>query len=782
VRRLRSAGEDSHGVVQVERRLVAIVAADIVAYSRLIEADETGTLATIRALRSDLIDPLLAEHHGRIVKLMGDGAIVEFGSVVDAATFAIKLQKEIAVRQAQVAQHRRIVFRIGINLGDVVVEGDDLLGDGVNVAARLEQLCEPGGILVSGTAYDHLHGKLDLPVEFTGEQHFKNIFRPVRTYRVRLDGRRPRDWLRRRWPARSSVAAAAALVLLTAAGVAWWPPWAGRVEPAAVEPAGLSLPSKPSIAVLPFANLSADPDQTYFADGISEDLITDLSKLSGIFVIARNSSWAYKGKSTKVQSIAAELGVRYVLEGSVRRQGDQVRINAQLIDAIGGHHLWAERYDGALRDVFALQDNVISQIVAALAVKLTGDEQARVAQAETRDPRAYDAMLLGREHLRKGSEQDTRQAIELFEEAVKRDPTYSRAYAALAVAHWQVAVRSWESANIGMQRAFDSMNASLAKAKEAPNAAAFALSAEVLARQGRRGEALAEIKRALELGPNDPDNHISKAKILNGVGRAGEAEQAARWAMRLNPQYPPDYLRVLTLSLFHQERYGEAIDRLQRLVSLQSDTAEDYATLVSAFGHVGRTEGVAAAVETFNAITLPAGFDPLTVQEMGWWWYGDMSDYDGTYRDRLLVGLRKAGIPEGAGTDLAYADYARLVSKRDGEYFVEGATRVDAAAAKALHDRGVRFVDVRSALAYGRGHVPGAYLRDVAITLSRETLSEVIGRDSEVVFYCYGKFCHYSAFASAKALKWGFSRVYYFAGGFPAWEEAQYPVEVSPTQ
>jgi len=279
-----------------------------------------------------------------------------------------------------------------------------------------------------------------------------------------------------------------------------------------------------------------------------------------VFVVARNSSWTYKGKPTKIQKVAAELGVRYVLEGSVRRQGDQVRINAQLIDARGGHHLWAERYDGALHDVFALQDKVIGQIVAALAVELTGEERARVAQVETADPRVYEAVLQGWEHLRKETEQDTQQAIALFERAVELDPNYGRAYAALATAHWRIAVAGWEAANTGFQRAFDSVRTNLAKAKRVPNSHAHALSAEMMARQGRNDEALAEIQRALELSPNDPDNYVSKARILNAVGRAEEADRKVRSAMRLTPQSPPDSRRALAVSLFPQERYREAID------------------------------------------------------------------------------------------------------------------------------------------------------------------------------------------------------------------------------
>jgi class 3 adenylate cyclase/TolB-like protein len=309
------------------------VVADIVGYSRLVERDENGTLAAVKTLRREIIHPLLIEHHGRIVKLMGDGAIAEFGSVVDAATFAITMQKEVAADQAQVPPDRRIVFRIGINLGDVVVEDGDLLGDGVNVAARLEQLCDPGGVLISGTAYDHLHGKVDLPLEFTGEQHVKNISRLVRAYRIRLDGGHAGLRLKSAWLRQWHLPAAAALSVLTGAAFIWCPPWEPQAEPTVVERAALALRNKPSVAVLLFDSFGSDPEQAYFADGFSESLITDLPKLSGIIVIAGNSSWTDKGKPSKVQKVAADLGVHYVLEGSVRRQGDQVPINAHLIDA-----------------------------------------------------------------------------------------------------------------------------------------------------------------------------------------------------------------------------------------------------------------------------------------------------------------------------------------------------------------------------------------------------------------------------------------------------------------
>ncbi|UVF22721.1 adenylate/guanylate cyclase domain-containing protein (plasmid) [Microvirga terrae] len=341
--------------------------ADIVGYSRLVERDENGTLAAIKTLRREIIHPLLIEHHGRIVKLMGDGAIAEFGSVVDAATFTIRMQQQVTAAQTQVSPDRRIVFRIGINLGDVVVEDGDLLGDGVNVAARLEQLCDPGGVLISGTAYDHLHGKLELPLEFTGEQHVKNISRPVRIYRIRLDGRLARWRPKLTWPRQWHVptAALAALAGLAGGAFLWGPPEELQVAAALVERAARSLSDDPSIA---------------------DNLIADLLMPSSAFAIAGNLRWDDKGKPSKVQKVAAEPGVRYVLKGSVRRMGDHLRINAKLNVATSGRQRWVDREDVPFGAMFAFQDEGIGQIVAALAMEFAGDHQARIADAETELP------------------------------------------------------------------------------------------------------------------------------------------------------------------------------------------------------------------------------------------------------------------------------------------------------------------------------------------------------------------------------------------------------------
>ncbi|MGH6719455.1 MAG: rhodanese-like domain-containing protein, partial [Alphaproteobacteria bacterium] len=636
---------------------------------------------------------------------------------------------------------------------------------------------------------NHVRDQLDINFEHILEIEFKNYSTQVRDFRVVMDDKaralmmpvvKVAPKLVR--PRRQYAAAAILALAIVGGGLLAWQPWKPAVETASIERMALPLPDLPSIAVLPFENMSGDPEQEYFADGMTDDLITDLSKVSGLFVIARNSSFAYKGKPTKVQQVAEDLGVRYVLEGSVRRVGDQVRINAQLIDAVGGHHLWAERYDGSMSDVFALQDNVIRKIVAALAVTVTSDETALVVGAETNVPEAYDAFLRGWEEYRSNSYEGFTAAQAHLEKATELDPEFSRAYAALAAAVWKAnnyywdwfAGTQWELTRArGMEM--------LARALENPTPLAYAIAAEVHALEGRHDEALAAIDRAIAMAPNDADNLLSKANVMNVLGRAEEAEAAVRTAMRLNPQFPQDYLPILAQSLLNQRRYEEAAEVAERVVELRDEFPFDYVTLASAYGHLGRIQEANAAVEkyhqAFSALNYPT---PLTVQEMGYWWYWDMYDYDPGYRENLKEGLRKAGVPEGAGTDLAYDEYRSLISKDEGVYFVEGATRIAAGTAKALHERGVVFIDVRDGGSYDAGHVPNAFNLDLNVDFDEEHLSRLVAKDQEVVLGCFGEHCPWAAYASAKAILWGFTRVYYFAGGFPEWQDVGYPVETAP--
>jgi adenylate cyclase len=768
----------------MERKLSAILAADVVGFCRLMEEDEAATFARLRQHRKELFEPEITKHHGRIFKLMGDGLLAEFASVVDAVECAVTLQRGMAERNTGLAAGERIDMRIGINLGDVIIEGDDRHGEGVNIAARLQELAEPGGICISRTVYNHVKNKLALGFEPMGEQQLKNIAEAMGVYRIMLEPTaRPRRVMGRgprlRYRALAMGGAAAALAVIAAVAVtAWLRPWAPREEQSVVGHVAVPLPDKPSIAVLPFDNISNDPQQAYFADGMTEDLITDLSQLPGIFVISRNSSWTYKGKPVKVRQVAEDLGVRYVLEGSVQRAGDQVRINAQFVDALNDHHLWAKRYDGRMNEVFALQDKVIQQIVAALAINMTTNQSSQIGEAETDSPQAYDALLQGLDHYRRETPEETTKAISYFDKAVEFDHGYSRAHAVLAAAYWRNVNLDWDlAATSEWEKGFELMREHLALALEKPTSIAYRISAEFLAQEGRYDEALAQIERAKTLGPSESDSYISMARILIAMGRAEEAEAATRLALRLNPHNPPDYLRVLGLALFHQKRYEDAAQAMERLVSEDPNVYDDYATLAAIYGYLGRNKDGDTAIKKYNELAVKTGNSQFTVQEQGFWWYGYMYSYDKGYREQLLEGLRKAGVPEGAGTDISYADYSQLMSERDGEYDVKGAIKIDAKTAKALHERGVVFADVRAASMFPLEHIPGAANLDVNTALSSESLSRLVGKNDEVVFSCYGKHCPYSTVACAKAVTWGFTRVYYFAGGFPAWKAAGYPVE-----
>ena len=479
--------------------------------------------------------------------------------------------------------------------------------------------------------------------------------------------------------------------------------------------------------MLPFADLGGKPEEVYFADGITEDLITDLAQIRGIFVIARNSVWGYRGEAAvDIPEVSDRLGVRYILEGSVRRQGDLVRINAQLVDGHDGHHLWADRYDGSLADVFALQDRVIAHIVAALAVTLPNPGTASVGEGGTSNPLAYDTLLRGRDALRRDTETDTLAAIALFEKATALDPDYGRAYASLAAAQWRVVLSFWSStAGAGWQHAYEGLLDSLQAAKARPTALAYAISAQLLSQQGRYEEAFADVERAMVLAPGDADNHVAKAGLLNATGRAAEAEAEVRIAIRADPGFAPATLRTLAISLFNQGNFVEAAEILDRLTAQGSDVAVDYATLVSAYGHLGRLERVPELVARYDAIAIPAAYDPLTVQESAFDWYGVVFDYHRPYLLLMQAGLRKAGVPEGAGTDLALDDYATLIRRDLGEFSVKGATKLTAAKARALHARGVPFVDVRAHADFDSGHVPGAASLSLVVDLSRETLAPV---------------------------------------------------------
>jgi TolB-like protein/class 3 adenylate cyclase len=634
----------------VERKLAAILAADVVGYSRLMEADEAGTLAALNAHRKKLIEPTIAENNGRVVKLMGDGVLVEFASVVEAVTCALTVQDGMTGRNEDVTGDRRIVFRIGVHLGDVMVEDNDLYGDGVNVAARLEALAEPGEICISQQALDQVETKLDLAYEDLGKQQVKNIVRPIHAWQVQREGqvRRKTTAPRRRIGAMPLYGLAVVAVMIAVGGVAaWWHLWKSDVAP---NPApGVTAPfpdrpDRPAIAVLPFDNISGDPEQEYFADGMAEDIITDLSKISGLFVIARNSSFAYKDNQTDVRTIARELGVRYVLEGSVRRAGDNVRINAQLVDAGTGGHLWAERYDGERQDVFALQDSVTERIVSALAVQLTAGEKAQVTRRETLNIAAYDAFLQGWEHYRRRTPGDFAKAADFFEQAVSLDPQYGRAYAALAIIYWKSWVWSVQTMSPSMQAPWtrrlnipvvyapERAEEYLQKAMQFPTPLAHQVASEMRWRNRQYNEAIAEAKRAIALNTNDSAGYVAMAEAMIFGGQPKEAVKFIEKAIRLDPHSAAN-LYILGLARFSMGQLDQAATLFERALQRSPLSRSWKAPLAAAYAHIGQDEKAQAAIGDY-------GGGLYTVRDiMDLWPFSDTNVVE-----RFAIGIVKAGV------------------------------------------------------------------------------------------------------------------------------------------
>ena len=600
------------------------MAIDIVGYSRLMEADEAATLAAIKELRHAPIDPLLVEHHGRIVKLMGDGAIIEFGSVVDAVACAVALQKGCAIRQADRPSARRIVFRVGVNLGDVVVEGEDLLGDGVNVAARLEQLCSPGDILISGTVFDHLQGKLDhLVLDYAGDQRVKNIARPVRTYTVRLDGG-GRPWrLRIRPHLRELRWAAAILILLFAAGGAWW-----QFQPA--ERSG----ARASVAVLPFDDLSGSEATGRLSDGITEDIITDLSRINEFDVMALNSTEAFKEKPADVQQIGRQLSVGYVLEGSIQRQGERIRATAQLINTATGVHLWSERWDRPAADLFAVQTEIAERVVTEFELTTGPIKAAELGAVRRKRPQsltAYELELLGAEKLSNLTRERVAEATDLFRKAIAADPNYARAWTGLA---WSLTLAANFGADTDASNRMALEAAKQAIALDPYDAGAHGALGEILARRGELGHAKAELDTALALNPGSfriLNNYLSWASTFGEPERG--AEMADR-AIRLNPNYPSWACGGLRYAYFMVGRYQDALRVMER------QTPDNYSKFAwveraGSFAALGRVAEAQATVK--EALKRHPN---LTIE-------GHVNDpgLNDVERQRLVETMRLAGFP-----------------------------------------------------------------------------------------------------------------------------------------
>jgi len=626
-----------------KRKLTAILSADVEGYSRLMGEDEEATVRTITAYR-EVLTTLIQQHNGKVLDSPGDNLLAEFASVVDAVQCAVAVQKEIKARNDELPENRRMQFRIGINLGDVIQEEERIYGDGVNIAARLEGLAEPGGICISKTAFEHIESKLPYGYEFLGDQTVKNIAKPVGTYRVLMEPRvtvaeKPEE----KKPApvkRMPIMIGAMAVMVVAISLVIWQFYIRRpsVEPASVEKMAYPLPDKPSIAVLPFNNLSGDPAQEYFCDGMTEDLITDLSKISGIFVIARNSTFAYKGKLVKIRQVAEELGVRYVLEGSVRKSEKQVRINAQLIDATTGHHLWAERYDGRMVNVFALQDKVTQKIVAALAVKLTPGEQKRLVHKETDNIEAYDTFLKGWEHYRRLTPDDFAKAVSYFKKAVELDSNYGRAYAALALTYWNASRMRWYwSLSVGYTGACLQAIQYLQMAMKNPTSIAYWVASDMSLYRRQWAEAIAKAERAISLEPNDPSGHFAMANALIFDGRPEKTVGFVKRAMRLDPHNLALHLYLLGLAHFAMGQLEQAVNSTDRALKL-SPEAHSWALLLAAiYGCLGRDQEARGALQKWSRFM--GGYLWGLRLTMSFWPFKD-EEVAGRFADGLL----KAGL------------------------------------------------------------------------------------------------------------------------------------------
>ncbi|NJO23284.1 MAG: tetratricopeptide repeat protein [Sphingomonadales bacterium] len=632
----------------MDRKLVAILVADVAGYSRLMEQDEADTFQRLRAHRKELFEPKIGERHGHVFKLMGDGLLAEFASVVDAVDCAVALQRGMAERNKGLAQHRRMDVRIGINLGDVIVEDEDRHGEGVNIAARLQQLAEPGGICVARNVYDQVKNKIDIGFRNLGRHTVKNIAEAVEVYSAELDDTgRPNRTSERRRPKSSLVRAAvggiAGLVLVTGGLVAWLQPWQPAMESASVARMALPLPDKPSIAILPFTNMSDDPEQQYFADGITDDLITDLSKVSGLFVIARSSSFDYKDRAVTARQVAEDLGVRYVVEGSVRRAGDTVRVNAQVVDAITGGHVWADRYDGSVADIFAVQDSIVREIVNALALNLSESEQKEIARAPTVNVEAREAFQKGWEHLVHFTAEDNAKAAVYFKQAAEIDPGYGDAYAALGIVYVRGCQWGWnEELGMSTGQANSAANQYLSEAEKDKSSLTAVAASHIHLYNDRHDKALAEAARAIALDPNDPEAHVAMALALITTGRPEAGLEFVETALRLNPSHPTYYVLAHGMAYFALDDLDRAADVLSEELNLNPYAAELAPLLAASYARLGRRSDARASLLRWQPDVSPSQLQTLAQDyhaPYGW------AQDDHRVQTHVIDGLYVASLP-----------------------------------------------------------------------------------------------------------------------------------------
>jgi adenylate cyclase len=676
---------------EIKRKLTAILSADVKGYSRLMGEDEEWTLRTLNTYK-EVMRSLTQQHRGRVVSTEGDRVLAEFASVVDAVQCSVEIQQVLRAKNAVLPENRRMEFRIGINLGDVIEEGEQIYGDGVNIAARLESLAEAGGICISGSAYEQIENKLPLRYDYLGEHEVKNIAKPVRVYRARIEPEavssklgeekkvKPRQWQR------VTIGLVVVVIVVVAAFVIWKlyapsapkpevvskekivvsqpekvpatappsaepkpkekvtppspqkitkpaPPPAPKIEVASKEKMAFPLPDKPSIAVLPFVNMSDDPKQEFFVDGMTDEIITALSKGPNLFVIASNSTFTYKGKAVKVKQVSEELGVRYVLEGSIQRSGDRIRINAQLIDALTGHHLWAERYDRDVKDIFAIQDEITMKIITALQVKLTSGEMIHVLAKGAKNIDAFTKYLQAVDLWTRLTKETNAQAKKLLEEAVALDPEYPGPYIGLAKTHgMDVFLGTSQSSDQSLAKAFEL--AQKAISLDNTNGAAYSVLSWLYATKRQYEKAIAESERAISLNPNSAESYMRLGLVLAYAGRAEEGIPYMQNALRLNPFPSPNYFSNLAIIYCESGHYEKAIEAAKRALQSEPNSPIPCTTLAISYIRLGREEEARAAAAEVRRTNPKFSLDR----------YAKNAPYTQPQVERNIEDLRKAGL------------------------------------------------------------------------------------------------------------------------------------------
>jgi adenylate cyclase len=657
-----------------KRKLAGILSADVEGYSRLMDDDEEATVRTLTSYRNAITD-LVQQFRGRVVDAPGDNLLAEFTSVVDAVNCAVEIQRDLAERNTELAYNRQMQFRIGVNLGDVIEEDGRIYGDGVNIAARVESLAEAGGICISGRAHDQVENKLGLEYEDLGKHEVKNISRPIQVYRVlSYPGAaahrvvQAKVSLVRKW---RKIAVSAAVALLIIGGLVYWQFYMRRpaVEPASVAKMAYPLPDKPSIAVLAFENMSGDPKQDYFSDGLTDQIISTLSKIPNLFVVARNSTFTYKGKPLKIKKVAEDLGVKYVLEGSVQRTTDRVRITAQLIDATTGYHVWSERYDREQEDIFEIQDDITMEITKAIGIELIEGEQARIWQkTQTSNLNAYEKVLQGRHYMSKQNKKDSARARSYYEKAMALDPNYARPYLGLGWIHWQAARYGWvESPKESIKMAYEFAQKAINLDDNLEDAHALLASIYVVQRQ--HDKAIELIERAVANSPNSAHYNAFLGGWLGLAGRWQEGIRYAEWSIRLSPYPPSFYYWILGRAYYMTGQYEKAIETFKKAVSINPDFLIAHAFLAACHSSLGRQAEAAAQADEVLRInpqfTLEAYAKTLP--------YKNKADID-----RYIAALRKAGLPYTPPLPLpdkpsiAVLAFDNLSGDPEQEYFSDG--------------------------------------------------------------------------------------------------------------